>query len=114
MEILNTKRILRMALNGAVILAFFSASTYVFAIDGTLGNKSGKSTFSTISKDLKISLKSGYTFHQNKSFGFQQSGKQGMFHSMMTYQKGNITYFLPMRSKPILNKFKTPSAPVIR
>ncbi len=87
----------------------------VFAIDGTLGGgKSGsKSTFSTLKKDLNISLKSGYAFGNNKSFRFSKQ-QPGMFNSVITYNKGNITYYVPMKNKPMLQKFRTPSAPVIR
>jgi hypothetical protein len=87
----------------------------VFAIDGTLGGgKSGsKSTFSTLKKDLNISLKSGYAFGNNKSYGFSRQ-QPGMFNSVVTYNKGNITYYVPMKNKPMIQKFRTPSAPVIR
>jgi hypothetical protein len=87
----------------------------VFAIDGTLGGgKSGsKSTYSTLKKDLNISLKSGYSFGNNKSFGFSRQ-QPGMFNSVITYSKGNITYYVPMKNKPMLQKFRTPAAPVIR
>ena len=101
-----------------VVLTIFGMTQYVFAVDGTLNgggkSKAKSSTFSNIKKDLNISLKSGYNFSNNKSFGFQKRGKISMFNSMVSYQKGNVTYFFPSRNKPILPKFKTPSAPVIR
>jgi len=101
-----------------VVMAIFGLTQYVFAVDGTMnggGNsKSKNSTFSNIKKDLNISLRSGYNFKNNKSFGFQKSGKNAMFNSVVSYQKGNVTYFFPSRNKPLLQKFKTPSAPVIR
>jgi hypothetical protein len=37
-----------------------------------------------------------------------------MFNSVVTYQKGNVTYFLPYKHKTVLQKFKTPTAPAIR
>ena len=99
-------------------MAIFGMTQYVFAVDGTLNgggrSKSKNSTFSSIKKDLNISLKSGYNFNGNKSFGFQKKGKVSMFNSMVSYQKGNVTYYMPYHNKPILQKFKTPSAPVIR
>jgi hypothetical protein len=97
----------------AIAAVVFSISQYVFAIDGTLGGGvKSKSTFSTLKKDLTLSLKSGYSFNGNKSFNSRS--QRGMFNSVVSYQKGNVTYYLPYKNKPVLQKFKTPSAPVIR
>jgi hypothetical protein len=97
----------------AIVAVVFSMSQYVFAIDGTLGGGvKSKSTFSTIKKDLTLSLKSGYAFNSNKSFNTRNH--RGMYNSVVSYQKGNVTYYLPYKNKPILQKFRTPSAPVIR
>jgi hypothetical protein len=87
----------------------------VFAVDGVLTNGGGKSskTFSTIKKDLQFSLKSGYTLHgvhATKGKGV----RQGMYNTVVSYQKGNVTYYYPYKSKPVLSRFKTPAAPVIR
>jgi hypothetical protein len=118
MNLLNHKKSLRIVRKTMVVMAIFGLTQYVFAVDGTMnggGNsKSKNSTFSNIKKDLNISLRSGYNFKNNKSFGFQKSGKNAMFNSVVSYQKGNVTYFFPTRNKPLLQKFKTPSAPVIR
>ena len=101
-----------------VVMAIFGLNQFVFAVDGTMngGGKSKKSstTFSNIKKDLNLSLKSGYSFNGNKSFGFDKKGKISMFNTVVSYQKGNVTYYLPYKNKPVLQKFKTPSAPVIR
>jgi hypothetical protein len=118
MKPVNYKNSIRIVRKTLVVLAIFGLTQYVFAVDGTLnggGNSKAKNTtFSNIKKDLNISLRSGYNFKNNKSFGFQKSGKTSMFNSMVIYQKGNVTYFFPSRNKPLLQKFKTPSAPVIR
>jgi hypothetical protein len=87
----------------------------VFAVDGVLTSGGGKSskTFSTIKKDLQFSLKSGYTLqgvHSSKGKGI----RQGMYNTVVSFQKGNVTYYLPYKTKPVLSRFKTPSAPVIR
>jgi len=117
MQPVNHKKPMQFIRKTLVVLAIFGLTQYVFAVDGTMnggGNKKAKnSTFSNIKKDLNISLRSGYNIN-NKSFGFQKIGKTAMFNSMVTYQKGNVTYFFPSRNKPVLQKFKTPSAPVIR
>jgi hypothetical protein len=118
MQSLNHKIPTQFIRKTLVVLAIFGLTQYVFAVDGTMnggGNKKSKnSTFSTIKKDLNISLKTGHNFNNNKSFGFQKKGSISMFNSMVSYQKGNVTYFFPSRNKPALQKFKTPSAPVIR
>lgn len=111
----NTSKFFRKTL---VMLAVFGMTQYVFAVDGTLidgGKAKSSSTFSSIKKDMNLSLKSGFHFNSNKSLGISKSGKKGaMLNTVISYQKGNVTYYLPYRSKPILQKFKTPSAPVIR
>jgi hypothetical protein len=103
---------------GKVMTAFavvLISHAVVFAIDGTLGGgkSASRRTFSSLKKDLNISLKSGYSFGNNKSFGFSRK-QPGMFNSVVTYNKGNITYYVPIKNKPMLQKFRTPSAPVIR
>jgi hypothetical protein len=108
----------KLAISRAKILIFIGVMVIgqvVFAVDGVLTNGGGKSTktFSTIKKDLQFSLKSGYTLHavhSTKGKGI----RQGMYNTVVSYQKGNVTYYLPYKSKPVLSRFKTPAAPVIR
>lgn len=115
MNLLSKSKTKRIWGKTAIVAVVFAMSQYVFAIDGTLGGGKGKSnsTFSTLKKDLNISLKSGYSFGNNKTYGAHRNQK-GMLNSVISYQKGNITYYVPMKNKPVLQKFKTPSAPVIR
>lgn len=93
-----------------VILSVLFMGQYVFAVDSWIdGGKKSTKTFSTIKSDLSISLKSGYHFHNYKMMG-QRRG-QTMLHSnsIITFQKGNITWVMPYRSKTkVLQKFKTP------
>jgi hypothetical protein len=97
----------------AIVAVVFSMSQYVFAIDGTLGGSvKSKSTFSTLKKDLTLSLKSGFSFNGNKSYNTRN--QRGMFNSVISYQKGNVTYYLPYKNKPVLQKFRTPAPAVIR
>ena len=87
-------------------------SICVFAIDGiVMKSKSGKSSFSNMKKNLSLSLREGFSYKDNKSFGFKRNGHTVMFNNVITYQKGNITYILPYRNKVVLNKFKTPQKP---
>lgn len=93
-----------------VILSILLLGQYVFAVDSLIdGGKKSTKTFSTIKSDLSISLKSGYHFHNYKVMG--QKRGQSMLHSnsIITFQKGNVTWVMPYRSKTkVLQKFKTP------
>lgn len=104
-----------LARNVAFALFLLAATGYVFAIDGNynIGGKNRKSTLATVKKDLKLTLGSGYTFHQNRNIPVPKSQK-GVFNNVISYQKGNITYYMPYKSKPILGKFKTPVPPQVR
>lgn len=94
------------------------ASGAVFAIDGVLtngGRSSSKSSFSNLKKDLKMSLGSGFQFQDNRSYGSMKfHGKSGQTHSVMSLQKGNVTLNLPMKTKSLINRFRTPTAPSVR
>ena len=110
----NHKSSLWFAKKITIIFLVVGLAQGVFAVDGTMnGGGSKKSSFSTIKKDLNLSLRSGFNI-SNKSFGYKKSNKAMMFNSVMSFQKGNVTYFLPYKNRTILQKFKTPVAPSIR
>ena len=84
----------------------------VFAIDGiVMKSKSNKNSFSNMKKNLTLSLREGFSYKDNRSFGYKKMGGSTVFNSMITYQKGNITYIIPYKNKVLLNKFKTPLKP---
>ena len=96
-----------------------SASSVVFAIDGILTNggrsATSRNSYSNLKKDFRMSLNSGFQFHDNRTLGSLRSGaKSGQLNSVMSLQKGNVTLFLPMKSKSLVNRFRTPSAPILR
>lgn len=100
----------------AVLLIVVAAGA-VHAVDGILtsgGRSSSKSAYSTLKKDFKMSLQSGFTFHDNRNFGPLRAGSVGQVNSVMSLQKGNVTLYLPTRTKSLTNRFRTPSAPVVR
>ncbi|MDX2046799.1 MAG: hypothetical protein SFU87_08430 [Chitinophagaceae bacterium] len=102
-----------------VVIAFISVAQYVFAVDGILNgggakNKSSRAKFSNVKNDINLSLKYGYSPSGNKTFSYKKNDRFVMFNSVVTYQKGNITYVLPIKNKVILQKFKTPAPPPIR
>ena len=90
-------------------------SAVVFAVDGVLtGGKSSKSSLSTLKKDMKMPLRSGFSFQDNRTFPSGGQGKADELNSVMSVQKGNVTLYLPSKSRSIVQKFKTPAAPAIR
>lgn len=94
---------------------FFGVAKVVMAVDGIIIKaKSAKAGFSNMKKNLSLTLHSGFTYHDNKSFGFKKADKDHSFTSIISYQKGNITYMLPYKNKVILQKFKTPQKPPVR
>lgn len=97
----------------AVLATFFVVSHTVLAVDGIIirSSKSSKSSFSNMKKTINLSLNTGFTYRDNKTFVFRKSDKVGNYNNVISYQKGNIKIMLPYRSKPILQKFKTPEKP---
>lgn len=93
-----------------VIAAVFCLGN-VFAIDALIdGGKKSTKAFSTIKSDLSISLKNGYNFHSYKPMGSKRSPNMVLSNSIITYQRGNVTWVVPQKNKAkILQKFKTPS-----
>ena len=93
-----------------VVLALFSMAHYVFAVDGTMDGGKRSKAFSTLKSDLNFSLKSGYTYKGSKNFGTKRTLNSIQSSTVVTYQRGNVTWIMPYRNKTkILNKFKTPA-----
>lgn len=54
-----------------------------------------------------FSLKSTYNYRGNKVFSLtKQEDKYVMLNTVITYQKGNATYTVPLKKKVLLNKVK--------
>ena len=96
-----------------MLLALMFVSHALFAVDGIINkSRSSKTSFSNMKKNLTLSLHSGFTLKDTRSFGFKSNGKENSFNTLVTYQKGNINYMIPYRNKAILQKFATPQKPV--
>ena len=94
--------------------AFLVLSVWASAIDGIFSVRSSAATsFSNFKKDLNLSLRSGFTFQGNKTFEKSNTRKVEL-NGFVTLQKGNVFYHIPGRQKVLLQKFKTPTPPVIR
>lgn len=96
----------------AVAFTVLICATAVFAVDGIIVKTKSSSAFSSMKKNLSLSLSSGFVYHDNRSLGFKKGGKNGEFNSIISYQKGNIKYILPYKNKNIVQKFKTPQKPL--
>lgn len=84
----------------------------VYAVDGIVSkSKSSKASFSNMKKNLTLNLNTGFSYSGNRSFGFKKTDKERSFNTVISYQKGNITYMLPYKNKSILQRFKTPQKP---
>ena len=92
-----------------LMLLVAGISQIVLAIDGIIiKSRSSKSTFSNMKKNLTLNLHTGFSYNDNKSFGFVKNERHNSFKSVISYQKGNIKYNIPYKNKVILQKFKTP------
>ena len=94
------------------LVAVIVLSHAALAVDGiVVKSKSSKASFSNMKKNLTLNLNAGFTYSGNRSFGFRKVGKENMFNSVISYQKGNITYMIPYKNRGILQRFKTPQKP---
>jgi hypothetical protein len=72
--------------------------------DGRTKNKSHASLLSgkTVNNSGTFSLKSGYTYRGNQVF--TQHEQYINLNTTISYQKGRVTYVLPLRKRVLLNK----------
>ncbi len=93
-----------------LLLLTVGMSQVLLAVDGIIiKTKASKSTFSNMKKNLTLSLRTGFSYHDNKSFGFSKNERHNSFKTVISYQKGNIKYNIPYKNRVILQKFKTPA-----
>ena len=100
--------------------ALITASVAAFATLGDGGKKStsAKSLLSLRSNSLNyrsFSLKSGYNFRGMSVIGTSRQDQYLTLNTVITYEKGNATYILPLKRKLLLDKVKFgPVAPCCR
>jgi len=102
------KRLLKRKLATAVLI---TASVAAFATLGDGGKKNQKTGLSADRLNSRsFSLRSSYDFRANNLF-LQKSNKFIMLNTVVTYQKGNATYVMPLKKKVFLDKVSfSPSA----
>lgn len=94
-----------------VTALFIGVSVAAFATLGDGGKKSSsvksKNLLSSRSATLNyktFSLKSGYNYRGNSFLNTEAKDKFIMLNTVMTYQKGNATYILPLKKKLLMGK----------
>lgn len=84
-----------------------TASVCAFA---TLGDDGGKKGLKTPNSDKfnskTISLRPTYNYKSNNFFNTPAPSRYIMLNTVVTYQKGNTTYIMPLKKKVLLDKIK--------
>jgi hypothetical protein len=95
-----SSRILRRKLATAVLI---TASIAAFA---TLGDGGKKSTGSVVVYNFSkhFTLRSGFNYKSNNLLSAPEARKFIMLNTVITYQKGNATYVMPLKKKVLLDK----------
>ncbi|HVZ56646.1 MAG TPA: hypothetical protein VG870_08315 [Chitinophagaceae bacterium] len=94
----------------ALLLVSFTAGSFAMLGDGRYKNRNSKSLLTN--RNLFIpksgfSLKSGYNYRgTNVINATLQSSDYINLNTVITYEKGNRTYLLPINSKVLVNKVK--------
>lgn len=91
-----------------LLIAVSAAASFATLGDGNKNSTSSKASLLS-SKALKpgyFSLKSGYIYRGNQVISLQSQQKYINLNTTVTYQKGNITYIVPLKKKVILNNVK--------
>jgi hypothetical protein len=92
-----------------VTALLITASLASFATLGDGGKKTAPSKRTLLSnkavyKNHTFTLKSGFNYRGNNLLNLHDEKKYIMLNTVVTYQKGNATYILPMKKKVLLDK----------
>lgn len=100
------KNLLKRKIATAVLV---TASMATFATLGDSGKKGKKLTDKLNPKNF--SLRSTYSYRGNNLLNSPKPTRFFMLNTVVTYQKGNATYIMPLKKKVLLNKVKFNAAP---
>lgn len=100
------RNVLRKKLTVVLILAISTVGAFATLGDGKLKSNNSKNSF--LSDKIhrnpgSFSLKSGYMYRGNQVIDYRNE-KYISLNTVITYQKGNTTYILPMKKKVMLDK----------
>ncbi len=93
-----------------ITLLFVGVSFAAFATLGDGGKRNSVRTRSMLSTPSvpvnfkTFSLKSGYNYRGNMLFKTENTSHFVLLNTVMTYQKGNATYIIPLKKKLLLGK----------
>jgi hypothetical protein len=103
------KRLIRRKVATAVLV---TASVAAFATLGDDGGKKGTKTTASEFNLRTFSLRTPYNYKSNSLFSTPTSKRFIILNTVVTYQKGNATYILPLKKKVFLSKIKFNPAPL--
>jgi hypothetical protein len=105
-----TKRFLKRKIATLVLV---SASVCAFATLGDDGGKKRKDNSSVLLpySSQKFSLRSNYNYRGNDFFSTPEKKNFIMLNPLVTYQKGNAAYVLPLKKMPLMGKIKFSCTP---
>ena len=102
------KRLIKRKLATALLV---TASVAAFATFVDDGGKKGSKISSPDFTIRNFSLRTPYNYKSNNLFTATRQQKFIMLNTVVTYQKGNATYILPLKKKVLLDKIKFNPAP---
>jgi hypothetical protein len=90
-----------------------SASVAAFATLGDGGKKGKKAETSVLLpySSKNFSLRSNYNYRSNNLFAAPEKKHFIMLNPVVTYQKGNTAYIVPLKKMPLLSKIKFTATP---
>jgi hypothetical protein len=92
-----------------VLLSFFAVGAFATLGDGTSKKSATKNILSDKSILIRhggFSLKSGYNYRGNNVINPERQDTYINLNTVATFQKGNRTYILPIKSKVLLQNVK--------
>lgn len=100
-------------LKKAAIVVLLSASVAASAAlgDGGKNQKQKEASVLLPYKAQNFSLRSNYNYRSNNFLSAPEKKHFIMLNPVVTYQKGNAAYILPLRKMPLLGKIRFTSAP---
>src|SRR5205807_128140 len=104
------KNLLKRKIATAVLITV-SVAAFAALGDGGKRGQLGSSNALTLSSKT-FNLRSGYNYKSNNLLNNRNDSKFIMLNTVVTFQKGNATYILPLKKKVLLGKIIFNPAPL--